>query len=375
MTRPRVLVSAVRLTDGDPARRSGNYYLAINLIRALARHEDIDLSVLADEDSIDDLGDLLPGERLEQVAIRGNVVRRDLAIASAVYKLRPALFHKPTGALPTIPLPCATLSGIADLNFATLPMRLDKRLYKEVTHRWTAAFADHIVCISEFTRQEVITYLKPDPSRVSVIHLGSNPLTGDDDGLGARLRTNGSFWVAFAHHAHKNLETLLRALAVNRQRAGARIRLAVIGEGPYVSSALQSLAHTLNVSDDVTFLGKVPAGSLRGLYQHSEGLLFPSHYEGFGLPILEAMSLGSPVVCSNVCAMPEVAGDAAVLVAPTDVDAILAGVAVLRSPARDGFVERGLTRSRQFTWERAAGETVSLYRRMLATAQPAQTAA
>lgn len=366
MTRPRVLVSAVRLTDGSPVRRSGNYYLAINLIRALARHEEIDLSVLADDDSIDDLAGVIPARRLERVSIRGNVVRRDLAIASAVYRIRPAVYHKPTGALPTVPLPCPTVSGIADLNFATLPMRLDKRLYKEVTHRWTARYADHIVCISEYTRQEVLAYLRPDPARVSVIHLGSNPLTGDDDGLGARLKAAGSFWVAFAHHAHKNLETLLRALAVNRHRGGAQFRLAVVGEGPYVSDGMRTLAQTLSVSDDVSFVGKVAAGSLRGLYQHSEGLLFPSHYEGFGLPILEAMRLGCPVVCSNVGAMPEVAGDAAVLVPPTDVEAILAAVTALRGPARHGLVERGLVRSQQFTWERAAAETVGLYRRMLA---------
>ena len=147
--RPRVLLSAVRLTDGEPGRRSGNYYHLLALVTALAIREDIDLTLMTDEDSHPDLRDLLPATKIVRTSLRGNVIRRDFAIASAVHRLKPQIFHKPTGALPTIPLGCQTIAGIADLNFVSLPTRADKRIYKELTHRWTSRAADHIVCVSE----------------------------------------------------------------------------------------------------------------------------------------------------------------------------------------------------------------------------------
>jgi glycosyltransferase involved in cell wall biosynthesis len=218
--------------------------------------------------------------------------------------------------------------------------------------------------VSEYTRQAVLSYLGADPSAVSVIRHGANELTGVDDGMGRELQSTwGSYWLAFAQHSHKNAETLLRVLAEGRaQRCDAR--LVVVGNAPYVDETLRPMASALGLADAVVFAGAVPGGTLRGLYEQAEGLLFPSTYEGFGLPILEAMALGCPVVSSNVCSLPEVAGDAAILVDPYDVPAMLRAVRQLRSDARPRWIERGRSRARLFTWQRAADETVALYARL-----------
>ena len=208
---------------------------------------------------------------------------------------------------------------------------------------------------------------------MSVIHLGANEPTGPDEGTARHLhREAGAFWLVFGHHAHKNVETLLTAVAVNERRGGTRMRLAVVGDGAYVTDTLRPMAAGLGVTDAVTFVGRVSSGGLRELYRRSEGLLFPSLYEGFGLPLLEAMANDCPVVCSNVCSLPEVAGDAAILTDPMDVDGILDGVNRLRGSSRDGFIRRGRDRARQFTWENTAAATSRLYHEMLnrAAAQP-----
>lgn len=362
-SRPRVLLSALRLGDGAPDRRTGNFYHVFYLVQALARRHDVDLTVLADESSYDAMAELLPAGRLHRASVRGNVVGRDLAIASTVYRLRPDVYHKPTGALPTLPLPCPTIAGIADLNFVALPTRPDKRLYKELTHRWTSRRATHIVCVSEYTRQEVLSYLNPDPARVSVIPHGTNELAGGDDGMAARMELDlGRYWLAFAHHAHKNVETLLQAAAYRAFAGTGELPLVIVGDGPYVDDVLRPMVEALNLGATVRFPGRVTSGTLRGLYQRASGLLFPSQYEGFGLPVLEAMALGCPVVCSNVCSLPEVAGDAAALMAPTDIRALLDAVRRLESGARHDQIRRGRLRAASFTWERAADATAQLYR-------------
>jgi glycosyltransferase involved in cell wall biosynthesis len=202
-----------------------------------------------------------------------------------------------------------------------------------------------------------------------VIHHGANDLTGADEGLAAHLRDqHGPFWLAFAHHPHKNVETLLTAVALNRARQGPPIRLAVVGDGSYVTDTLRPMAAQLGVEDAVSLLGRVSSGNLLGLYRHGEGLLFPSRYEGFGLPVLEAMANECPVICSDICSLPEVAGDAAILTGPDDADAILGAISRLRGPDRDRLIEKGRARARHFTWERAAAATATLYHAVLAPA-------
>jgi glycosyltransferase involved in cell wall biosynthesis len=363
---PKVLLAALRLTDGPTRRRSGNFWHVVHLVGALAREESVDLRVLADEDSHDEIAAVLPPERIVRVQVGGDVVRRDLATLAAVRRLRPDVFHKPAGALPTVPLPCRTIAGIADLNFATLPTRLDKRIYKELTHRWTSRVADHVVCVSDYTKRRVIDYLGTPADRVSVIHHGTNELTGHDDGVAEQVRRDGgSYWLAFAHHAHKNVETLLRVAERRQQKGAEPLRLAVVGEGEYVTGVLQPMAARLGVQ--VTFVGKVSSGSLRALYRQSAGLLFPSRYEGFGLPLLEAMANDCPVICSDICSLPEIAGDAAILVPPQDIAAWVSALDALER-RRDELIARGRMRVQHFTWAKAAAETVALYEKVSAPA-------
>jgi glycosyltransferase involved in cell wall biosynthesis len=162
----------------------------------------------------------------------------------------------------------------------------------------------------------------------------------------------------------KNLPTLLRALVLLRQQ-GTQVILAQIGGQPDASQ--RELIQELGLERAVHFVGPLPDKDLVTLYGVAEVFVFPSFYEGFGLPPLEAMACGVPVVCSNVASLPEVVGDAALAVDPHDVQALAEAIErVLADPALAAELrQRGLERARQFTWERTAQATLAVYREIM----------
>jgi glycosyltransferase involved in cell wall biosynthesis len=162
---------------------------------------------------------------------------------------------------------------------------------------------------------------------------------------------------------HKNLERLLEAFFRVRKRGLTDIRLLIIGDEISKYAVLRRTVHRHNLHKHVRFLGFVPDATLAVLYRLASAFVFPSLYEGFGLPPLEAMASGTPVVTSNVSSLPEVVGDAAVLIDPYDADAIADGIhRVLTEPAlREGLRARGLARAREYSWERSVRQIRDIY--------------
>jgi glycosyltransferase involved in cell wall biosynthesis len=160
----------------------------------------------------------------------------------------------------------------------------------------------------------------------------------------------------------KNRERLLQAFARLRAR-GLAHTLVVAGQRAWRYEGEQPLAQRLGLADSVRFLGHVPQADLPALYSAADLFAFPSLYEGFGLPALEAMACGTPVVASNVSAVPEVVGDAALQVSPLDVGALADAMErLLRDERlRADLRERGLKRAAEFSWEKAARRTAEVY--------------
>jgi len=142
-----------------------------------------------------------------------------------------------------------------------------------------------------------------------------------------------------------------------------RIHLVVVGGLERGGDALYEATARAGLQSAVVFPGHVPPEDLRALYSACTMFVFPSLYEGFGMPVLEAMACGAPVICSNTSALPEVAGGAAILVEPTSVEAIAAAMAKVLSnkDVRDELRHAGLARAKTFTWERAARELLEVY--------------
>ncbi len=238
--------------------------------------------------------------------------------------------------------------------------------------RLAAARSDRLIAVSESTRDDLVRYLNARPDRIDVVPHGVGATACDAATPERELRERlelGSRPVVLsvsAKRPHKNLIALLDAVAGLPPEA--RPVLILPGYPTWHEEELRRHAEETGVSGDVRFLGWIPASDLEGLYALADCFVFPSLYEGFGLPVLEAMHRGVPVACSNTTSLPEVAGDAALLFDPNDTGAIRTAIARLLEDRElaSGLARRGRERAASFSWARAAEATIASYERVLA---------
>jgi len=226
-----------------------------------------------------------------------------------------------------------------------------------------------VIADSRYSRDQVARAYDLPASAIDVVWLAPNPrLHGAAEWPAVRAGESadrGAYLLAFGGITpNKNLARLLQAYAVARQRHGVSQRLVVVGRLP------PSIRPEDTAGVEAT--GYLDEAELARVLQQADALIFPSLYEGFGLPVLEAMAAGVPVICSNVTAMPEVAGDAAVYFDPRDVEDMASSIARVSRDAglRAELADRGLVRAAGFSWERAARETLAIYRRVLSPLVP-----
>ncbi|MGA2320207.1 MAG: glycosyltransferase family 1 protein [Solirubrobacteraceae bacterium] len=239
---------------------------------------------------------------------------------------------------------------------------------------WAVRRSHRVIADSQSTRRDLIELLGIAAERIDVVPLGVGAVRREQS-LGeaaARARFDlGERRIVLslsAKRPHKNLTALIGALG--RIPEGQRPLLVLPGYPTRHERELRARASSAGVSDDVRFLGWVSGSEIEGLWASAEAFVFPSLYEGFGLPVLEAMARGVPVACSNASSLPEVAGDAALLFDPLDESAISGALERLLKDAalREDLRARGLERVHRFTWERTARLTLASYARAFASA-------
>ncbi|MCS7283680.1 MAG: glycosyltransferase family 4 protein, partial [Anaerolineae bacterium] len=243
--------------------------------------------------------------------------------------------------------------------------------------RWTMGMALHaarlVVAISEATARDLAHHFPVAPGRMTVISLAADPIfsprpLAEVDALRRRYGLPESFVLYVgSNKPHKNLARLVEAWA---QTTDSGICSTLVIAGPWDPRYPEPRRRAEQLGlENIRWLGPIPEADLPALYSAATLFVFPSLYEGFGLPVLEAMACGVPVVCSNTSSLPEVAGDAALLVDPTDARALAGAIErVLTDEAlRASLRARGLERARQFAWEEAAQRTLEIYRQVLAS--------
>jgi glycosyltransferase involved in cell wall biosynthesis len=244
------------------------------------------------------------------------------------------------------------------------------RAYRLFSYPRTVQVAEAIIINSRSLRDEVTKHLDVDPAKLKLIpeavdHDLFKP--GDADEARARVKSYGVTkpFVLFVSSLwpYKNCDGLLRAWASARAALGDN-QLVVIGAGrdEKYSASLPALAAELGIAEDVIFTGGIPLPETVPFYRAADVFAYPSFNETFGLPILEAMACGCPVVTSDVTAMPETAGGAAMLSDPADPASIAKAIIEAAGPARDRLIEQGLRRAGQFTWGATAAKTLDVYR-------------
>ncbi len=279
------------------------------------------------------------------------------------------VLHAPAGIAP-LHAPCPVVVSILDTVAFRMSSSLPawQRFYFRMMVPRSERRAAAIVTISEHSKREIVAQFHVPADKVKVAYLAA----GDEFRVlppaateAVRQRYHlGRFLLSVGTvEPRKNLVRLMEALATLRD-SGSCCQLVHAGPAGWMSDDLQPAIDGLGLQDAVRFLGRVPIEDLVALYNAADAFIYPSLYEGFGLPVVEAMACGCPVVTSNTTSLPEVGGQAAILVDPCRPDAIAHAVQrVLTEPdlARR-MREYGLAQAARFSWDRCAAETLNAYR-------------
>ncbi len=301
--------------------------------------------------------------------------RLRLPIPVEVVTGRLDLFYSPDFVLPPTLGSARTLLTVHDLSFLHYPDAFvpSLRRYLERVVPRSVARADRVLADSESTRSDLVTHLDAPPDKVEVLYSGVDsrfrpaPSPGERERLGERYGVGAWPYVLSVGtvQPRKNYVRLIRAFAQVTVPRWPDLRLLIAGGRGWLCDEI--LAEAERHGDRVRMLGFVDDADLPALYRHAALFAFPSLYEGFGLPVLEAMGCGVPVLCSNTSSLPEVAGEAALLVDPLDVAGLAEGMTwVLEDEGqRQEMVAQGLVQAAQFTWERAARQLHAAFELLL----------
>jgi len=285
--------------------------------------------------------------------------------------------------IPRLALPArvATVLTVHDLEWRLYAQTMSRKTY--YAHRllvWPSVRrADRIVAVSEATARDLERVSNVSGSRIEVIHHGVDSAYKPQDGAKAARYVAAKYGVSKDYalavgtvQPRKNLVTLVEAWSVLRGRVSDGFQLVVAGARGWKNTRLDETVRQLGLTgNEMRFLGMVPEEDLPVLYSGSSVFVFPSLYEGFGLPLVEAMACGVPIVASNTSSVPEVVGDAALLVSPTQPEAFAQAILRVRSDAtlRKALIEKGLSRAAGFSWGRAAAQLLDCLGRVAAAKQ------
>jgi len=398
---PRIGFNALLMSASGDFRAAGLHRYTHAMLQALADEPGIAVSAYTADASaratLPAAIDVRPAPALARRRA-GRIVWEQLGLPVALVRAKARLYHGAAYAMPAL-CPVPAVVTVHDLSFIRMPGAFPPlqarylRLATSVSARRAAA----LIAVSEFTGRELVRLLGVPAERVHVVPNGCDPRCrplppADVAAFRARAGLPERFILAVGTlQPRKNLETLLRAYALLRrdwdanrgnghagdEAAGAPPALVVAGAPGWGRVDVRAHAAGLGVAEHLYLPGFVPEADLPALYNAALCLAFPSRYEGFGLPALEAMACGTPVVVSDATSLPEVVGDAGLRVPPDDVAGWAAALLHLATdaPARRALAERGPARATGFTWQRAASQTAAVWRTVLSAPQPVARAA
>lgn len=300
-------------------------------------------------------------------------LREQVTVPFGLARVRPDLFHAPHYVLPAL-TPCRSLVTIHDCIHLMFPQYLPGRLayaYARIFFRVAATRSARILTVSEASKRDILRFFPMPSEKVDVIYnaIDDRFRTPPDEMQMQRVRERYQLHDRFLLYSgnvkpHKNLERLIDAFHRLRLNGFADIKLLITGSEISRYSTLRRAVHRYNLHKHVRFLGYQSANTLASLYRLADAFVFPSLYEGFGLPPLEALASGTPVLTSNVSSLPEVMNGAALLIDPYDPESIAEGLAEILSNdvLRSTLIERGLARAAMFSWEESVRRVLAIYR-------------
>jgi len=314
---------------------------------------------------------------LQEIPFQQMDIRAWLTIPRLVRQTKPDLFHYPHFDLPwTTPEPIVIT--IHDLKYLSQPeffkkFRFLKRLTYRLMMRVSIQRANHIITDSQNTARDLENIFSINTKKISTIHLGvegkffeRKPVSRINQFLKSLQIEQPFFLYVGERRPHKNINALIKAFAqfLNRQ---PYFHLVIVGKSYQDYKEPEQIVTEFDLKNSVYFIDHINDNDLQTLYQAATAFISLSHYEGFGLPALEAMASQTPVIVSNNTSFPEVVGDAGILIPPNDINQAVKAMLQITSNDnyRQDLIERGIKRARTFTWKKCAQETLDIYQQTI----------
>ena len=286
----------------------------------------------------------------------------ELSVTRALKRIQPDLFFSPDGYL-SLRTETPSVVQFHDLNFEHFPNDMPKihlwhykKYFPKFAHK-----AKRIVTVSEFSKQDIVDCYHIDPQKIDVAYNGVNevfcPIDSEQQNAIRSQYAGGHPFFMFVGslHPRKNLARLFAAFDLFKQQHPCDVKLLIVGEKRWWTEPIQKAYEAMSCKEEVIFTGRLSAEDLHLVTASALASVYVSYFEGFGIPILEAFRCGTPVITSNVTSMPEVAGDAALLVDPFSEASIAEAMAkVLDEDVRKVLIEKGMERAKDFSWDQAA---------------------
>ena len=361
------------------ARLAGNETYAINLIEALAEIDQSNQYTLyvTKQSAVERFANRWPNFTVQRTLPHTPLVRIPLTLSRELRRRPVDVLHVQYTAPPLAP--CPIVATIHDLAFEHLPETFNRRSWMQLrlTVRHTARRAAQITTLSEYSRQDISQTYRIDPERIAVTPAAAAPMFKPVNNETELQRVRETYGIDRDYilslcsiQPRKNLLRLIEAYSLLRRLhpEGKLPTLVLAGKRGWLENETMTAGQRDELSGNIRFTGYVADEHLSALYSGASCFVYPSYFEGFGLPILEAMKCGTPVIAGDRTSIPEVAGEAALLFDPFDVDSLVAALkrVLFDSEYRATLSVKGLQRASEFSWQTTARLTLNAYQRATA---------
>ncbi len=287
----------------------------------------------------------------------------EYSVANILNKMQPDIFLSPDGYL-SLKAKCKQLPVIHDINYEHYPDDLPYLERKYYTHFFPkfAHKAERIATVSEYSKNDIATTYNISPSKIDVVYNGCNeqyqPISETLKQQTKQTYSQGCDYFLFVGslHPRKNISRLFEAFDKFKDAQSSPVKLVIVGEKYYWTGDIKMSYISMKFKDDVIFTGRLSSGDLKNVIGSALAMTYVPYFEGFGIPIIEAMNCDVPVITSNITSMPEVAGEAALLVDPFSVESIANAMLYLYKDEdmRNTLIEKGRKRKLDFSWDKTA---------------------
>lgn len=361
------------------SQRAGQEGYTFNLIKGLVSvGNENNYFIFAKKEILDELNINKPNFRLIPCNIHSRPIRllwELFVLPFHIKRYRIGILHSPHYIIPLLNFGWKSVVTIHDMTFFLYPgvHTFSKKLF----FRWMISYsikkADMVICVSESTKRDMMKLLNaPNGKLITVpeaaddIYMPVNNLKSTEE-IKQKYRITGKFILYVGVlEPRKNISALIKAFSQLLDK-GFNYQLVIAGKKGWDYNQIFEMVKNLKLEDKIIFTGYVPSEDLLFLYNAAKLFVYPSLYEGFGIPVLEAMCCGTPVITSNISSMPEVAGEGAILINPHSIEELRDAMiqCLSNKELSDELRKKGLERAKKFSWEKTARQTIRVFRNVV----------